>query len=102
MIVSMPVKQLRASKGERMINIISAIIGGLFVGILARWFYPGNVPMSGLGTILLGVGGALVAGAFATWRQGGTVGQHFNRAGCLASLIGALLLIFIGRQLGWG
>lgn len=45
-----------------MINIIGAIVGGLLVGILARWLYPGNVPMSGLGTILLGIGGALIAG----------------------------------------
>lgn len=85
-----------------MINLIGAIIGGLFVGILARWFYPGNVPMSGLGTILLGVGGALIAGVFSSWRSGGTVGQGFNRVGCFASLLGAMLLIFIGRQLGWG
>lgn len=85
-----------------MINIISAIIGGLIVGILARWLYPGNVPMSGLGTILLGIGGALIAGVFSSWRSGGTVSQGFNRVGCFASLLGALLLIFIGRQLGWG
>lgn len=85
-----------------MLNIIGAILGGLFVGILARWFYPGQVPMSGLGTILLGIGGALVAGLIASWRTGGTLGDGFNRAGCLASLLGAMALIFIGRQLGWG
>jgi uncharacterized membrane protein YeaQ/YmgE (transglycosylase-associated protein family) len=89
-------------EGKTMIDIIGAIIGGFFVGVLARWFYPGTVPMSGLATILLGIAGALVAGAFASWRRGGTVGHHFNRVGCLASLLGAMLLIFIGRQLGWG
>lgn len=85
-----------------MVNILAAIISGLFIGILARWFYPGTVAMGGLATILLGIGGALVAGLIASWRSGGTVGDGFNRAGCLASLLGAMVLIFIGRQLGWG
>lgn len=85
-----------------MLNIIGAVISGLFIGALARWFYPGTVPMSGLGTILLGIGGALLAGLVTSWRHGGTVGDGFNRAGCLASLLGAIVLIFIGRQLGWG
>jgi len=85
-----------------MLNIIGAVLSGLFIGILARWFYPGTVAMSGLGTILLGIGGALLAGLITSWRGGGTVGDGFNRAGCLASLLGAMVLIFIGRQLGWG
>lgn len=85
-----------------MLNIIGAIISGLIVGILARWFYPGAVPMSGLATILLGIGGALLAGLVTSWRTGDTIGAGLNRAGCLASLLGAMVLIFIGRQLGWG
>jgi uncharacterized membrane protein YeaQ/YmgE (transglycosylase-associated protein family) len=85
-----------------MLNIIGAIFSGLIIGVLARWFYPGEVPMSGLGTILLGIGGALLAGLITSWRTADSVGNGFNRAGCLASLIGALVLIFVGRQLGWG
>ncbi|MFA7588184.1 MAG: GlsB/YeaQ/YmgE family stress response membrane protein [Novosphingobium sp.] len=82
-----------------MLNILSAVIAGLVIGILARFFYPGTVPMGGLMTILLGIGGSLLAGAFAS-RQ--AAGGGVNRAGCLASVIGAVVLIFIGRQLGWG
>lgn len=84
-----------------MLNIVGAIIGGLIVGVLARWFYPGEVPMSGLATILLGIGGALLAGLITSWRTGDTLGYGFNRAGCLVSLLGAMVLIFVGRQLGW-
>ena len=81
-----------------MFNLIGAIIGGLIVGILARYFYPGAVPM-GLGlTILLGVGGSLLAGLVA---GRGRYGEGVNRAGCLASILGAMVLIFIGRHLGW-
>ena len=80
-----------------MINIISAIISGLIIGVLARFIYPGSVDMSWIATILLGIGGSLVAGLVTS--RGST---DFNRAGCLASVIGAVVLIFLGRLLGIG
>lgn len=80
-----------------MFNIIGAIISGLVIGVLARFFYPGAVEMGWIATILLGIGGSLVAG-LVTSRGAG----DFNRAGCLASIIGAIVLIFVGRLLGIG
>lgn len=80
-----------------MLNIISIIFTGLVVGVLARFFYPGAVDIGLFKTILLGVGGALVAGLFASWRSSGTFGDGVNRAGCLASVLGAMALILIGR-----
>lgn len=77
-----------------MLNIISAIISGLIIGALARFFYPGPVPMSWVATILLGIGGSLVAGLVTSRGS-----ADFNRAGCLASIVGAILLIFLGRAL---
>lgn len=82
-----------------MLNIISIVFTGLVIGVLARFFYPGAVDIGLLKTILLGVGGALVAGVFASWRSGGNFGDGVNRAGCLASVVGAMVLIFIGRSL---
>ncbi len=82
-----------------MLNLISIVFTGLVVGVLARFFYPGAVDIGLLKTILLGVGGALVAGLIASWRSGGALGDGVNRAGCLASVIGAMVLIFIGRSL---
>jgi uncharacterized membrane protein YeaQ/YmgE (transglycosylase-associated protein family) len=78
-----------------MFNVIGAIVSGLFVGALARWFYPGAVPMGWGMTILLGVGGSLLAGLIAN--RG--IGEGFNRAGCLASVLGGMALIFAGRTL---
>ena len=49
-----------------MINIIGAIISGLIVGALARFFYPGAVDMGWVATILLGIGGSLLAGLVTT------------------------------------
>jgi uncharacterized membrane protein YeaQ/YmgE (transglycosylase-associated protein family) len=79
-----------------MFNIIGAIVSGLVIGALARWFYPGAVEMGWGMTILLGVGGSLLAGLVTSRGQSG-----FHRAGCLASILGAIVLIFIGRHLGW-
>lgn len=81
-----------------MFNLIGAIISGLFIGALARFFYPGVVEMGWLMTILLGVGGSLLAGLVASR---GSYGEGVNRAGCFASVIGAIVLIFVGRMLGW-
>ena len=49
-----------------MINIIGAIVSGLIVGALARFFYPGAVEMGWIATILLGIGGSLLAGLVTT------------------------------------
>ncbi|MFN3424993.1 MAG: GlsB/YeaQ/YmgE family stress response membrane protein [Novosphingobium meiothermophilum] len=81
-----------------MLNLISILFTGLVIGVLARFLYPGAIEMGLLKTILLGIGGALVAGVFASWKSGSTFGEGVNRAGCLASVIGAMLLIFLGRN----
>jgi uncharacterized membrane protein YeaQ/YmgE (transglycosylase-associated protein family) len=83
-----------------MFNIIGIIISGLVVGVLARYFYPGEVDLGWLYTILLGIGGSLLAGLVTASRTGG-IGGGVNRAGCLASVIGAIVLIFLGYRLGW-
>jgi len=80
-----------------MLNVISAIIVGLIVGVLARFFYPGPVHMGWIATLLLGIGGSLLAGLVTSRGQ-----REFHRAGFLASIIGAIVLIFVGHLLGIG
>lgn len=80
-----------------MLNIFGAIFSGLFIGVLARFFYPGAVHMGWIATILLGLGGSLVAGLVTSRAK-----SDFSRAGCLASVLGAMALILIGRALGIG
>jgi len=79
-----------------MLNIIGAIVSGLVIGALARFFYPGAVEMGWIATILLGIGGSLAAGLVTSRGS-----SDFNRAGCLASVLGAMALIFIGHLVGW-
>lgn len=80
-----------------MINFIVTVIVGFIVGVLARFFYPGAVHMSWLWTILLGVGGSILAGMVVSRGRAG-----FHRAGFLASLLGAMALILLGRLLHLG
>ena len=84
-----------------MFNLIGAVISGFFVGMLARWFYPGDVETNWVITVLLGIGGSLLAGLVTASRSPGGINQGVSRAGCLASVIGGMALIFIGRRLGW-
>ena len=77
-----------------MLNILGAVVSGLIVGALARWLYPGTVDLGWVETILLGIGGSLLADLVITRGRGG-----FNRAVCLSSLLGAMALISLGRWL---
>ncbi len=83
-----------------MFNIIGLIIVGVISGALARFFYPGAVHMGLIMTAVLGICGSFV---------GGFVGSLFTRdrdfmkprpAGFVMSVIGAMVLIFIGHRLG--
>ena len=80
-----------------MFSIIGAILSGLVVGALARFFYPGAVEMGWLWTIGLGIAGSLLAGLIVNRGRAG-----FSRAGWIASILGAMVLIFVGRLLNLG
>ncbi|MFC3174875.1 GlsB/YeaQ/YmgE family stress response membrane protein [Novosphingobium bradum] len=84
-----------------MFNLIGAIVSGLVIGALARLFYPGPVPAGWIMTVLLGVGGSLLANFVIRMRDPAGYDAGFNRAGCLASVLGAMVLIFLGRHFGW-
>jgi hypothetical protein len=83
-----------------MFNAIGALISGLLVGLIARLVYPGDVPMGWLMTMLLGIGGSLLASLLVGAGTGG-YGRGVNRPGCVASVLGAMVLIYLGRHLGW-
>lgn len=80
-----------------MISVIVTVITGFVVGVLARFFYPGPVPMNWLWTIALGVAGSVLAGLVVSRGRTG-----FHRAGFFASLVGAMALILLGRLLNPG
>jgi uncharacterized membrane protein YeaQ/YmgE (transglycosylase-associated protein family) len=75
-------------------HIIGMIVVGFIVGALARFFYPGAVPMGFWLTVALGIGGSLVGGVVSGifWKS---PDGKFHPAGWLLSLIGALVLLWI-------
>ena len=78
-----------------MISFIWAIIIDGLAGLVAKFLTPGRDPGGFIITILLGIGGALVA----TW-LGQAVGWYRagEGAGFIASIVGAVIILFIYRM----
>jgi uncharacterized membrane protein YeaQ/YmgE (transglycosylase-associated protein family) len=72
------------------------IVIGLIVGIIARFIYPGPVPMNLLWSTLLGIGGAVLAG-FIGQMLHPKAAEPFHPAGFFYAILGALILIFLAR-----
>ena len=80
-------------------GILTTIIVGLIVGALARFLLPGEQKMGWILTCLLGIGGSLTAGFVGQLLGWYTVGQP---AGWIASVLGAVALLFIVGKLRGG
>lgn len=76
------------------------IIVGLIVGVLARFFYPGAVHMGLIASALLGIAGSFLAGLVGKAIHPASRDQPFHPAGFIYSIIGAIVLIFVGRMTG--
>ncbi len=76
---------------------VSMAVVGLIVGILARYFYPGAVEMGWIVSIVLGIAGSFLAGFIGSMFDK-TPGTAIRPAGFLFSIIGAILLIFLVKD----
>ena len=78
-------------------GIISTIVIGLLVGLVARFVKPGDDSMGWIKTILFGIGGSLAA----TY-GGQALGlyQAGQGAGFIGSVIGAVILLLVAGKLG--
>lgn len=75
-------------------HIIWTIIIGFIVGLIARFLMPGRDPAGFIITTILGIVGALIAtymGQAVGWYRAG------EGAGFIASIIGAMILLFLYR-----
>lgn len=82
-------------------GILSWILLGLIVGVLAKWIMPGPDPGGTIITILIGIAGAFVGGFLATLLGLGTV-TGFNLGSLLIAIGGSLLLLWGHRKLRTG
>jgi len=72
-------------------GLVSWIIVGLIAGALARFLFPGKVPMKLWQTIILGMGGSVVAG-FIFKRD-----TDYSDMGIVWSTIGAIIVLIVYR-----
>lgn len=79
-------------------NLFSWIILGGLAGIIANMIDPRPVQGGLLGTIVLGIIGALVGGFFSNIIFGIDI-TGFNLTSLAIAVLGALLLLFIGRAI---
>ena len=85
-------------------HLLWMVVVGLIVGVLAKLIMPGHDPGGVIVTILLGIGGSVVAGLI-----GRSVGwyREGEPVGFIASVVGAIILlaiyrVIIGRSAGGG
>jgi uncharacterized membrane protein YeaQ/YmgE (transglycosylase-associated protein family) len=79
-------------------GIISWIVMGLIVGLLARFVMPGKDPRGLIITILLGIGGGLLGGYLGTQLGLGSV-SGFDLKSILLATGGAVIILILYRAI---
>ena len=76
-------------------DFIGWLLAGLVIGVLAKLVMPGDDPGGIIVTILIGIVGAMVGGGL-----GRALGLYApgQPAGWIMSIIGAVILLFLYRQ----
>ena len=75
-------------------SIITMLVIGLLVGIVAKFLLPGDDPGGIIVTILLGIAGSFVAGYIGRAAGWYTAGEPVS---FIASVVGAIILLLIYR-----
>jgi uncharacterized membrane protein YeaQ/YmgE (transglycosylase-associated protein family) len=76
-------------------GIIGWLVLGLVAGAIAKAIHPGDDPGGLLGTLAVGVAGALLGGFIASALGIGAIGSFFSLGTWLIAIGGALLLLII-------
>jgi uncharacterized membrane protein YeaQ/YmgE (transglycosylase-associated protein family) len=82
-------------------GILSWIVMGLVVGVLAKWIMPGDDPGGIVLTAVLGIAGAFVGGFIGSLLGLGTF-TGFNLGSVVLAVAGALLILWGHRRLRRG
>jgi uncharacterized membrane protein YeaQ/YmgE (transglycosylase-associated protein family) len=77
-------------------GILTWILFGLVIGVIAKLLMPGRDPGGFIVTILLGIAGALLGGFIG--RAMGFYGQD-DAAGWIVSILGAVILLVLYRMM---
>ncbi len=80
-----------------MFNIIGLLVVGLIIGAIARLIKPGRQALGIVGTLLLGVAGALIGGLIASYFGTGGIFE-LNVIGFIIAVVAAFLLIGVAES----
>lgn len=81
-----------------MISILTWVIFGLIVGLVARFLTPGPDPKGFFVTVLIGIAGSFVGGFLSMLMRGRPLGAFdLHPSGFIMSVIGAVVLLLVYR-----
>jgi uncharacterized membrane protein YeaQ/YmgE (transglycosylase-associated protein family) len=75
-------------------SILGYIVVGAIVGVVARFLVPGHDPMGIIGTLVLGILGAIIGG----WAAG-AIFEDTEGFDWIASIVAAALLVLLWRAI---
>jgi len=78
-------------------ELIAAIIIGIIAGYIGRALLPGPDPMGFVGTVVVGVVGALVGWLIFTYLLGIGDKDKFDLGGIIGAILGTMLVLLILR-----
>jgi uncharacterized membrane protein YeaQ/YmgE (transglycosylase-associated protein family) len=78
-------------------ELIAAIIIGIVAGYLGRALLPGKDSMGFVGTVLVGIVGALVGWALFTYALGIGDNDKFDLGGIIGAIVGTMLVLLLLR-----
>lgn len=78
-------------------ELIAAIIIGIIAGYVGRALLPGKDSMGFVGTVLVGIVGALVGWALFTYVLGIGDSDKFDLGGIIGAIVGTMLVLLVLR-----
>jgi uncharacterized membrane protein YeaQ/YmgE (transglycosylase-associated protein family) len=78
-------------------ELIAAIVIGIIAGYLGRALLPGPDPMGFLGTVAVGIAGALVGWVVFTFLLGIGDDDKFDLGGIIGAILGTMLVLVVLR-----
>jgi uncharacterized membrane protein YeaQ/YmgE (transglycosylase-associated protein family) len=85
---------------EERMGILGWVLLGLFAGLLAKAFMPGDDPGGFIVTTLIGIAGALLGGFIVTALGfGDPIDEFFDFSTWLAAIVGAMVLLGLYRMI---
>ena len=83
-------------------EIIGAIVIGIIAGYLGRLLLPGKDSMGFIGTVLVGIVGALIGWVLFTYLLGIGDEDKFDLGGILGAIVGTMLVLGVLRLVRGG